>query len=236
MSSSMFTYEENNIVKTILSGCNVLVNFLMGVIVALPLLFAVVKDFNEPSAPDNIIMLHILLCVPGYQLLMSHSFLSLCPYNSWSSTLKKANQRRAHWILQLLASGMAISGSIIIMINKDTNFTTTHGRLGLSALIFTMLNLITGVPTLFAHSLKRFIPKSVFKLIHIILGITAFALATSCLCHGYNKESFRTWTNDRVTSGIIAFTVIFTFLMLVNPLITLGKKVYRLIEEYRMSY
>lgn len=232
----MFNYEDNNFIKTILSSYNVLVHLLLGVVIAVPLLFAVVKEFNATSAPDNIIMLHILLCVPGYQLLMSQAFLSLCPYNTWSSHLKKSNKRHAHWILQLLGSAMAVAGSIIIMIYKDVNFNTTHGRLGLVTVIFTTLSLFSGIPTLFAHALKRFMPSSVSKLTHIVLGITTFALASSCLCYGYNKNSFRTWTGDRVTNGVIAFTGIFTFIMIINPLVTMGKRIYSAVEDFRTRY
>ncbi|KAJ8720221.1 hypothetical protein PYW07_012264 [Mythimna separata] len=196
----------------------------------------VVQEFHVISVPSNIIMLHILLCVPGYQLLMTQAFLSLCPYNAWSSHLKKSNKIHAHWILQVLASAMAITGSVVIMIYKDVNFNTTHGRLGLVAVIFTAMSLLTGVPTFFSNSLKRFIPSSVSKLTHIVMGVTTFALATSCLCHGYNMFSFRNWTGDQVANGVIAFTAIFTFIMMINPLVTMCKRIYGVVEAYRTRY
>ncbi|KAJ8719596.1 hypothetical protein PYW08_011771 [Mythimna loreyi] len=233
---AMFSYEDNSFVKMILSSYNVLVHLLLGVLIAIPLLFAVVQKFYATSVPDNIIMLHILLCVPGYQLLMSQAFLCLCPYNAWSSHLKRSNKIHAHWILQLLGSAMAITGSIVIMIYKDVNFNTTHGRLGLVAVIFTTMSLLTGVPTFFSESLKRFIPSTVSKLTHIVLGITSFALASACLCHAYNKFSFRTWTGDQAANGVIAFTAIFTFIMSINPLITMCKRIYSVVEAYRTRY
>lgn len=63
--SGMFSYEDNSATKTALSLYNVFVHILMGVIVGIPLLFAVLMDFKETSAPSDILMIHVVLCVLG---------------------------------------------------------------------------------------------------------------------------------------------------------------------------
>lgn len=61
---------------------------------------------------------------------MAESILSLSPHNGWSSHLRVVDKRRAHWILQILGSGMAIAGSIIKSLDKSINWNTLHGIFG----------------------------------------------------------------------------------------------------------
>lgn len=56
--------------------------------------------------------------------------MALCQYNSWTAGMKLVDRRRTHTILQILGSVLAITGSIIKMLDKTNNFNTTHGRFG----------------------------------------------------------------------------------------------------------
>lgn len=226
----MSAIEGKLFVKTILSSYNVLVHILMGMIVGVALLFAVKKRYNEPSVPEDIILLHILLCVPGYILIMSQSILSMTSYNTWSSSLSEVNKRRAHWILQILGAGMAATGSIMIMIYKDVNFDTLHGKVGLVALVFTTVSVVVGIAALFSNNLRKFIPPIVSKITHIVLGIVTYASASTALCYAFDKTMFKLWTSDNVALGVISFTGIFTLIILINPLVTLSKKIITLIR------
>ncbi|XP_075976895.1 transmembrane reductase CYB561D2-like [Anticarsia gemmatalis] len=230
MAESMFVLEENVFVKTILSSYNVLVHILLGMIVGISLLFAVKLDYNATSVPEDIILLHILLCVPGYTLIMTQSIMSMTHYNTWSSSLSIANKRRVHWILQVIGSGFGLTGSIIIMVYKDVNFNTLHGQFGLVTLIFTIISMINGVTSLLSHRLRRFIPPILSKITHIVLGIVAYASASACLCYAFNKTMFKLWTSDSVALGVISITGIFTLMVLINPLVNLCKKFIKLIK------
>lgn len=63
---------------------------------------------------------------------MAQATLSLTSQNGWSTRLKLVDKRRAHWILQLVGSIMAIVGSIIKSLDKPVNFNTLHGKFGKS--------------------------------------------------------------------------------------------------------
>lgn len=64
-----------------------------------------------------------------YQLLMAQSILSLSG-NGWSSKLRLVDKRRAHWILQILGSGLALAGSFIKILDKTVHWNTYHGQFG----------------------------------------------------------------------------------------------------------
>lgn len=75
--------------------------------------------------------LSVTLCVKfQYHMLMAQAILSLSPHNGWSANLKLVDKRRAHWILQILGSGLAIIGSIIKILDKDIHWNTLHGQFG----------------------------------------------------------------------------------------------------------
>ncbi|CAB3255654.1 unnamed protein product [Arctia plantaginis] len=230
MSLSMYYIQENVVVKTALSSYNVLVHILIGMIVGVSLLFGVTKNYNATSVPEDIILLHILLCVPGFTLLMSESIMAMTSYNAWSSILSKTNKRRAHWVIQILASGLGLTGSIIIMSYNDVNFNTSHGQFGLVTLIFTVVNMTLGVASLFSHKLRRFIPPILFKIVHIVLGIITYVSACTCLCLAFNKDMFKIWTNESVAVGVIIIISCVTFLVLINPFTTLCKKIIKIIK------
>lgn len=61
---------------------------------------------------------------------MAEAILSLAAPNGWSLHLRLVDKRRAHYILQLVGSGLAISGSFIKIIDKDQHWTTLHGKFG----------------------------------------------------------------------------------------------------------
>ncbi|XP_013191579.1 uncharacterized protein LOC106135751 [Amyelois transitella] len=200
------------------SSMNVLTHILIGCTVAIAVLFT----FREGEM--NATRIHIILCVLGYQLLMAESILSLSPHNGWSSSLKLVHKRRAHWILQLLGSGLAIAGSIIKILDKSIHWNTLHGQFALVAMVFTGVSFINGLASLYAYELRRLIPGVLSKITHIIFGTVAFVSASISLCYGFDKNSFRTWSTSEMADTFIAFTAIFTFVIIVNPLVVFFDK------------
>ncbi|XP_022826877.1 uncharacterized protein LOC111356658 [Spodoptera litura] len=223
--------EENDILKTILFSFNVFVHMLVGITMGVPMLFAVLQNFQTDDADTEAIMHHILICVPAYQVLTSQALLSLCPYNTWSSPLRKSNKMRAHWVLHLSGYALGVIGSVIIMSSKKKNFQTTHGRLGLVCLTITPLTMLTGLLALWAYPLRRLYPVKVNKLVHVIIGMACFSCSSAAICHGFNKEAFRDWMNERVTNGFIAFTSIVTSILLFNPLLTVFRLTYKILNR-----
>ncbi|XP_026730515.1 uncharacterized protein LOC113495781 isoform X2 [Trichoplusia ni] len=217
-----FNFESKSF-KVSMFSYNVFLHVFMGIIVAIPIAYAFsfVKN-NQGFA----IYLHILLLIPGFQLLMGQSFLGLAPYNSWSTELTTVEKRRAHWILALLSTILVMVGSFYVMQAKSVNFTSMHGKFGLVALVFTMVNLFTGVAALYTTAFKKiWIPPFLSKITHLVFGLAAFVTSGVSLCYSYDKSTFKNWIGADAAFACIILTGIFTGLLCINPVYTTYKRV-----------
>ncbi|KAJ8719599.1 hypothetical protein PYW08_011774 [Mythimna loreyi] len=215
-------------IRTFHVSMNLLSHILVGIIVGINLIFV----FRLPT-PLSATPQHIVLCVLGFQLLMAEAILSLSPYNTWSLHLKLVDKRRAHTVLQIVGSVLAIVGSFIKIMDKHNNpnavnWDTLHGIFGLIALVFTVASLINGVTSLYAHELRRYLPSKLSKITHICFGIVVFVAANISLCYGFEKNMFRNWisttNNGPVVNTLITFTALLTGIVVVAPLITFFQK------------
>ncbi|XP_013197247.1 uncharacterized protein LOC106140231 [Amyelois transitella] len=218
---------DNNKLKIINGVLNLLAHLMIGATVGTAITFCL------REGEMNTTKIHIILCVLGYQLLIAESILSLSPDNSWSSSLKFTQKRQAHWILQIVGSGFAITGSFIKILNQSSHWKTLHAKFALVALVFTIASLVNGVTSLFANELRRIIPGSLSKITHIIFGTIAFGAASISLCYGFNKGSFRKWTTPEVAATVIVLTASLTLIIIVNPLITFSNKTVRSLRRRR---
>ncbi|XP_063625169.1 uncharacterized protein LOC134796898 [Cydia splendana] len=156
---------------------------------------------------------------------MAEAILSLSPHNGWSSRLKFVDKRRAHWILQLLGSGLALAGCFIKILDKNIHWDTLHGQFALVSMVFTTVSLVNGLTSLYAYELSKFrLSPSLSKLTHISFGTVGFAAASISLCYGYDKAQFRTWASDNFTTAMISFAAALTFIIIINPFITFFNK------------
>uniref|UniRef100_A0A2A4JQ72 ascorbate ferrireductase (transmembrane) n=1 Tax=Heliothis virescens TaxID=7102 RepID=A0A2A4JQ72_HELVI len=208
--------------KTFQVSLNLLTHILIGIIVGVALTFAC-----RGGLPLNTTSLHIVLCVIGYQLLMAQAILSLAPHNSWSAHLKMIDKRRAHWILQILGSVLAIAGSFIKILDKAVHWNTLHGQFALVALVFTVASLFNGLTSLYAYEFRKFIPAKLSKLTHICFGVVGFVAASISLCYGMDKVSFKTWTGEATGNTLIAFVGIFTAVIIIAPMLNFFSKFKR---------
>ncbi|KAI5646383.1 eukaryotic cytochrome b561 domain-containing protein [Phthorimaea operculella] len=220
-------YEEKYGLMIIQSGFNLLAHILVGMTVAVCFLFAFRGGLPLGATP-----LHIVLCVAGYQLLMAEAILSLTNQNGWSSKFRLIDKRRAHWILQILGSGLAIAGSYIKIIDKSVNWNSLHGQFALVALVFTVVSMVNGLSSLWAYEVRRYIPPNLSKITHICFGTVAFAAAGISLCYGMDKGLFRNWTGtDAHANTYIGLAAILTIIVIVNPLITFYTKTVQVIKK-----
>ncbi|KAM3956382.1 transmembrane reductase CYB561D2-like [Aphomia sociella] len=208
--------------KIVRSAINLTAHILIGIVVGISIIFGFRSGFPLEATP-----LHIVLCVIGYQLLMAEAILSLSPDNSWTASYRAIDKKRAHWILQILGSALAITGSFIKILDKTVHWNTLHGQFGLVALVFTIISLVNGLTSLYASELRRFIPGIVSKISHIVIGSFGFAAASASLCFGFNKGFFRNWITSPLANTIIVFTIIFTIIIIINPLLTFLKRLKR---------
>ncbi|CAB3255657.1 unnamed protein product [Arctia plantaginis] len=203
--------------RTFQSSLNLLAHILIGIVVGSCLFFA-----YRNGLPLGNMAIHIVLCVLGYHLLMAESILSLSPYNGWSSHLRIVDKRRAHWILQILGSGLAIAGSIIMSRHKVTNWDSLHGKFALVALVFTTVSLVNGLASLYAYEIQKLVPLPgrLSKVTHICFGIVAFGASTISLCYGFQNNAFRNFFGQANTETLIGLSAGFTAIILINPCIT----------------
>nr|XP_034833077.1 uncharacterized protein LOC117989775 [Maniola hyperantus] len=224
--------KENYSLQIFQSTLNLLAHVLIGIVVGVCMLFGF--RYGVPLRMTN---LHIVLCVIGYQLMMAEGILALCPYNSWTAGLKLVDKKRTHTILQIMGSVLAIAGSILKSLDKTTNFNTLHGRYALVAMVFTIVSLVNGVTSLYAYELRKCIPGNFSKIPHSIFGVVAFVASLISLCYGFNYSFFKTWTGVERSSGenqhhgfayaMMAMSAAFTFIIIVNPIITTFNKTLR---------
>ncbi|XP_013172799.1 PREDICTED: uncharacterized protein LOC106121626 [Papilio xuthus] len=208
------------------STLNLIAHLLIGVVVGVAVLFSLRNGLPLGATP-----LHIILCVIGHQLLMAESILSLYSENGWSTKLRLVDKRRAHWILQILGSGIALAGNFIKIVDKNVHWNTYHGQFALVAIVFTVASLINGLTSLYAYEWRRLFNGTISKLTHICFGIVTFAASSISLCYGFDKFFFRTWATHTFTDTLIAFTGIFTFIVIINPCITFYSKAMNAIKN-----
>ncbi|XP_049874947.1 uncharacterized protein LOC126373035 [Pectinophora gossypiella] len=211
--------EEKYGLRMFVSSLTLLANILTGMCVAVALLFAFRAGLPLGATPQ-----HIVLCVIGYQLLMAHAILSLSSESGWTSKFRMVDKRRVHWILQILGSGLAITGSFIKILDKTVHWNTIHGQFALVALVFTTVSLVNGCTSLWAYELKRFLPMNLSKIAHICLGTVGFVAANITFCHGMDKSFFRSWATDALANTFISFVAIMTFIVILNPLLSFYTK------------
>ncbi|XP_046967992.1 uncharacterized protein LOC124535723 [Vanessa cardui] len=212
--------------KIFQSSLNLLAHILIGATVGISILYSFRNGTPLSSTP-----LHIVLCVIGYQLLMSEAILSLCPHNGWSASLRLVDKRRAHTILQIVGSVLAIAGSIVKALNKSVNWNTLHGQYGLVAMVFTAVCLVNGVASLYAFEFRKYLNGNLSKITHICFGIVAFVTSAISLCYGFDKNSFKNWATPALAYTIIGFTACFTAIIIINPTITFFKKSFRVFKK-----
>ncbi|XP_068629699.1 transmembrane reductase CYB561D2-like [Battus philenor] len=208
------------------STLNLLAHLLIGIVVGISFLFSLRNGLPLGPTP-----LHIILCVVGHQLLMAESILSLSSDNGWSQKLKLVDKRRAHWILQILGSGIALAGSFIKIVDKQVHWNTYHGQFALVAMVFTIASLVNGLTSLYAYEFRKFLNGTISKLTHICFGVVAFAASSISLCYGFDKNFFKAWATEEFTHAIIAFTAALTFIVIINPCITFFSKAVTAVKK-----
>lgn len=61
---------------------------------------------------------------------MSQAVMTFNPNNGWSLGMNNKTKTVVHWVMQTIGSALAIIGSIIKMVDQETNFESAHGIFG----------------------------------------------------------------------------------------------------------
>lgn len=121
-----------------------------------------------------------------------------------------------HWVLQCLGAAFSIAGcALIYRVKEKGHFESIHGILGFSSVVVMCVLGFTGLPVIFAVSLRNRIRPVTSKLCHNFLGISCFVLGILAQCYGYQKK----WMTTSAGPEIATLCTVFTGLILVFSLL-----------------
>ncbi|XP_022814950.1 uncharacterized protein LOC111348531 [Spodoptera litura] len=212
--------EENLCFISVRLTINLLIHVLIFLIVFICLWFAC-------STEINLFNLHIILCVLGYQFFMCHGTLVMSQYNAWTMFVTRRYKKHLHWVLQVLAFALVTTGTVFVILQKDTHFTSIHGILGLAALVLAFVSLLNGILVMFSHKVSSSaIGMFWIKFFHYLSGIASILVGTGSLCAAFNYNSFKTWTGegDGFILTLMVLTCLFSVLITLDFWIATGIK------------
>lgn len=144
---------------------------------------------------DKFFTWHVILCVLGFNVLMTESILLLYSGNTWAQVLTLPQRRTAHWILQVVGSVCVIVGIALEYYWRDVNnkahFSQTHSILGLIALALMLFSMSNGLGALYAIELRHRIKPNYLKISHSLIGLACFVIGMVSLIYGYKKRIFK---------------------------------------------
>lgn len=175
---------------------------------------------------ETVLQINISKIYFQYQLLMAEGMLSLYSGNSWTLLNTRETKNTIHWVLQFFGSILAIAGTLIetVYLNrrKRNHIKGIHSLLGFISIILLSISILSGITSLFAPILKKYLKPLYSKLTHNVLAIATFAFGMASITAAYLYENFaktHDFGNQRVWAAVI--TTITIFLTLIGPLKTL---------------
>ena len=164
----------------------------------------------------------------------------------------KTEKIKLHWFLQSMGSIFALSGVIIQIISRfrlqKPHFSQTHSVygnigynqkpilnmlikfiiLGLISTIFLLVTLLTGVSSLFAPDLKKYISPLLSKFLHNLIALAAFVTGMISIIIAYLTKS---WIIRGDPGNIRLWMVVFASFIIVLTLVGPLKSMYFQIEN-----
>nr|XP_027219248.1 cytochrome b561 domain-containing protein 2-like [Penaeus vannamei] len=117
-----------------------------------------------------------------------------------------------HWIILLLTAVCHSLGFAAIYFNKELNekphFTSWHGRIGLLASVFLVIQLSVGVFAKYPKLLKMFMHARSVKANHAVVGMLTFSLGMVATLLGFWSTWFANNSSARVSYGFVGFHAI----------------------------
>ncbi|CAH2042390.1 unnamed protein product, partial [Iphiclides podalirius] len=134
--------------------------------------------FSCRTTTLNVFHLHIILCVLGYQFFMCQGILVLSKYN-WSMLIRRRHRRHVHWVFQLLALILVVTGSVIMIKETQNHFDTAHSILAICALVLYLTSILNGLLMLKANKLSTFVDMICVRYTHYVTSISTLFCATA---------------------------------------------------------
>lgn len=162
---------------------------------------------------------HPVCMVVGVGLFLMEAVFSISGESYLSSKVSRNGRVTIHWILHLLEMGLLIIGFLVVLINRirldKGHFLTPHSKLGLTAIILSILVALFGILAKNTRYIYPRIRPIVVKICHSFFGICAIILLLASLITGFYKSW---WPGtDLGRSLVIACFVVAGFFVLIKP-------------------
>ncbi|XP_037961853.2 uncharacterized protein LOC119690288 isoform X1 [Plutella xylostella] len=193
--------------STFLTTFRLIINIITHILIAVTI-FESVK-LAMVSKPMNMIQLHIILCVIGYQFFMCQGVLVMSAKNSWSYFLSDTHNKYFHGVFHLLGFVLAAAGTALVVIDQSAKFASVHGLLGIIALVLR-------ISCIFCFELRAYVDGPWLKGIHFSSGILTLLASSACLALGLYYNVPQSLISDGFLLTLIAFTTIFTLLVIIQ--------------------
>lgn len=119
---------------------------------------------------------------------MSEAIIALAGENVWSRYLSRKSNSHVHWVLQVVGAICSVTGVVIMYSGLTSHFQSTHALLGIISIGGICLVFLSGLPALFAASLRKKIRPVYSKLTHNTLGMTCFFLGMLAQCYAFQMD------------------------------------------------
>ncbi|XP_045525342.1 transmembrane reductase CYB561D2-like [Pieris brassicae] len=176
---------------------------------------------------------HPILMSMGWLIFMCSAVNAVTPGDFATEWMPIRLRSARHWVLQLVAATIILTGFIIIMINKIINdkphFVSLHAKFGLAAIIFTFLTSLGGLTTLYSLKLKDYLAPIYIKVIHASVGLITLCLGVITIVLG-NFSNW--WTFGEVLRFL---SIILVLIVLTLTILRPTLKVYFRLKE-RFGY
>ncbi|CAF4855461.1 unnamed protein product [Pieris macdunnoughi] len=147
---------------------------------------------------------------------LAEAILSLNYANGWSTPMRLRHRRLAHTLLQMCAMALAITGTLLITIDKGLS-SSPHGLTGLIAGVLACIAFLTGACGLFGgRNLKLF---------HITFGIPTFMMSSISFCFGLFTKEFKEWAGSTVVFILLGFIMFYTFFIMITCFIKYAMRI-----------
>lgn len=160
---------------------------------------------------------------------MLEGAMTFYPHNLLTKSISKQNRLRVHLVLQVLGGLFGMAGAGIKFLDKESHFDSLHGKLGLTANLFSAWALANGLASMYAHKIKHMSPFKI-KTIHNAIGLTVILIGLQAVVTGFQRGFYQKHIDDRLT-GIMTLVVIATFsIAVIVPIKSLYSRVRTLLN------
>lgn len=134
---------------------------------------------------------HAFLCTLGFVFLSAEGMMVRCNNNWLTRSLHPDTKTTLHFWLQLIGGIFGVAGTLQKSLPKEHHFRSWHGKLGLAACVFFVINCFSGSLGLYSWSYRQYVSPLVNDFIHNFLGLLTFVTAMLAQYTGYNTGFFR---------------------------------------------